>query len=100
MVYTRWKCDRYLYFMPKFLIQDYPGAAIGYASLCFLTWRYFSFCSEETERRNMYYSGYPYWRDPIAKRNEDKYKRLIRDNDVDICDPKWTGVAKSELVAH
>lgn len=97
MVYTRWKCDRYLYFAPKFLFQDYPGAAWGYLGTAAFMWKYLSFCSEETERRTQYYSGYPYWRDPIAKRNEDKYKRMIRDNDVDLLDPKWTGVAKSEL---
>lgn len=97
MVYTRWKCDRYLFYAPKFLLQDYPGAFFGYMFTAAVMWKYTSFCSEETERRNLYYTGYPYWRDPIAKRNEDKYKRLIRDNDIDITDTKWTGVAKSAL---
>ena len=99
MVYTRWKCDRYLYFAPKYLMQDYPFGTLGYAFTTWFVWKYFAFCSEETERKNLYWSGYPYWRDPIAKRNEDKYKRLIRDNNIDITDPKWTGLSKQKLAA-
>ena len=98
MVYARWKCDRFLFFAPKFLIQDYAFVKFGNLFVIAALWKYFSYCSEETERRNLYWTGYPYWRDPIGKRNEDKYKRLIRDNNIDITDPKWTGV-KAAVVA-
>ena len=97
MVYTRWKCDRLLFYAPKYLMQEFAFLnAVNGVVILFL-WKNFSWASEETERRLSYWTGYPYWRDPIARRNEDKYKRLIRDNNVDICDPKWTGVSKSSL---
>ena len=55
------------------------------------------FLSEEEERAVAWPHGYPYQRDPIARRNEDKSLRLIRDNNIDIEDPIWTGVPKSAL---
>jgi hypothetical protein len=78
-------------------MQEYAFmVAMNAVVICFL-WKHFSWASEETERKLSYWTAYPYWRDPIARRNEDKYKRLIRENNVDICDPKWTGVPKTAL---
>lgn len=97
MVYTRWKCDRYMIFAPKFLATEFAFICGIYGAVSIFAWKHFSWCSEETERKVAWWAGYPYWRDPIARRNEDKYKSLIRNNNVDICDPKWTGVPKSQL---
>ena len=98
LAYSRWKCDRQLTFAPKFFVQDSPWTVTLYAFTCFMVWRYFAFAmNEDIERRDAYYAGYPWWRDPIARRTEDKNKRLIRDNNIDITDPKWTGVPKSAL---
>lgn len=98
LAYTRWKCDRQAVFAPKFFAQDSPWTFFLYFLTFFLVWRHFAFAgNEDVERRDAYYAGYPYWRDPIAKRNEDKNKRLIRDNNIDITDPKWTGCTKAEL---
>lgn len=97
MVYTRFKCDRYWVFVPKLLLVDYPMLTAITFTIFATYWRYFSYCSEETERMNAWWAGYPWWRDPIAKRKEDKFKRIIRDNNVDIFDPKWTGVSKSHF---
>lgn len=100
MVYTRFKCDRYPFYLVKYLAQDYP-MPVGLSVLVLgAYWKYFSWCSEETERKNAWWSGYPYWRDPIGKRMEAKYKSLIRDNNVDVTDPKWTGVARDQLHHH
>lgn len=94
MVYTRWKCDRYWAYAVKLMWADY-GIIMGVSGATTLwLWKNMSYCSEETERMHGWWVGYPYFRDPIARRNEDKYKRLIRDNDVDITDPIWTGAAK------
>jgi len=92
MVYTRWKCDRWLAFVPKFYVQDYAFFLGANCACATVVWKYFSWCSEETERKNAWWSGYPWWRDPIQKRKEIKYAQMIRDNDVDITAPKWTGV--------
>lgn len=97
MVYTRWKCDRLYMYTIKYFTHEYPiNAGISIATMTFV-WKHLAYCSEETERRHGWWTGYPHWRDPIARRNEDKYKRLIRDNDIDIADPKWTGVSKEVL---
>jgi hypothetical protein len=93
--YTRWKCDRILFWTPKYLLQDHGFVTCANLLVIFVLWRHFYWMSEETERKNHFWSTYPYWRDPIARRNEDKYKRLIRDNNIDITDAKWTGVAKA-----
>lgn len=71
-------------------------AVVGLLSMMFL-WKHASYCSEETERRKGWWVGYPYWRDPIARRNEAKYKHLITHNNIDIADPKWTGCTKEQL---
>lgn len=98
LAYTRWKCDRQIVFAPKFFAQDSAWTAFLYFLTFFLVWRHFAFAmNEDLERRDAYYSGYPYFRDPIARRNEDKNKRLIRDNNIDIMDEKWTGVCKTQL---
>lgn len=98
LAYSRWKCDRQLTFAAKFFTQDSMWTAFLYSLTFFFVWRFFAFSMcEDMERRDAYYSGYPWWRDPIARRTEDKNKRLIRDNNIDIMDPKWTGVAKAAL---
>ncbi|KAL7703431.1 hypothetical protein N2W54_005273 [Lotmaria passim] len=97
MVYTRWKCDRIPVLQLKLFTQEYNVmAGVGLLSMVFM-WKHASFCSEETERKNGWWAGYPYWRDPIARRNEVKYKQLINNNNVDITDPKWTGCSKEQL---
>lgn len=97
MVYTRWKCDRLPVIQWKLFTQEYPiQAGIGLIAMYFL-WKHANYCSEETERKNGWWAGYPYWRDPIARRNEYKYKQLINNNNVDIADPKWTGCSKEQL---
>ena len=93
MVYTRWKCDRFLVFAPKFLTQDYLFMTMVNLSVCTILWKYCSWMSEETERKNAWWSGYPWYRDPIVKRKEAKYRQMIRNNDVDITAAKWTGSA-------
>ena len=98
LAYSRWKCDRQITFAPKFFAQDSAWTAFLYGITFFLVWKYFAFAMcEDMERRDTYYVGYPYWRDPIARRNEEKNKRLIRDNNIDITDSKWTGVPKAGL---
>ncbi|KAH9598931.1 hypothetical protein LSM04_004164 [Trypanosoma melophagium] len=97
MVYTRWKCDRLPVFQLKLFTQEYPlHATVGILSIMFL-WKHMGHCSEETERKHGWWAGYPYWRDPIGRRNEAKYKQLILNNDVDITDPKWTGCSREQL---
>nr|CCC89749.1 conserved hypothetical protein [Trypanosoma congolense IL3000] len=97
MVYTRWKCDRLPVFQLKLFTQEYPmHAAVGIFTMIFL-WKHMSHCSEETERKHGWWAGYPYWRDPIARRNEAKYKQMIINNDVDITHPKWTGCSVARL---
>lgn len=71
-------------------------AAVGIFTIIFL-WKHMSHCSEETERKYGWWAGYPYWRDPIARRNETKYKQMIINNDVDITHPKWTGCSVEQL---
>ena len=97
MVYTRFKCDRYFTFAAKYWVQEQPQLLAICACFTSFLWLNAAYTSEETERRHGWWVGYPFWRDPIARRNEDKYKSMIRNNDVDICDPMWTGVAKSLL---
>ncbi|EPY24304.1 hypothetical protein STCU_03104 [Strigomonas culicis] len=97
MVYTRWKCDRLPVFQLKLFLQEYPiQAGLGLLSMAFLL-KHATYCSEETERKSGWWVGYPYWRDPIARRNETRYKALINNNDVDVTDPKWTGCSKEQL---
>ncbi|CCW61473.1 unnamed protein product [Phytomonas sp. EM1] len=97
MVYTRWKCDRIPIFTLKLFTQEYPiQTFVGFLSMVFL-WKHANYCSEETERKKGWWAGYPYWRDPIARRNEIKYKQIINNNNVDITDPKWTGSSREEL---
>lgn len=97
MVYTRWKCDRFLVYAQKWVWHDYGHVGGLMIATAVLNWKHTAYTSEETERQNAYCGGYPWWRDPIARRNEQKYKALIRDNSVDIADPKWTGVPKEQL---
>ena len=97
MVYTRFKCDRLWVFAPKYLSNDYAFSASVNIATFVMCWKYFSYTSEATEKKYAWRAGYPQFRDPIAKRNEKKYKSLIKDNDIDICDPKWTGVEKAAL---
>eukprot|EP00758_Cryptobia_borreli_P006111 Tbor_TRINITY_DN5083_c0_g3::TRINITY_DN5083_c0_g3_i1::g.14239::m.14239 len=97
MVYTRWKCDRYWAYAPKLMLGEYPQLMAVTVCMTIWLWKNASYCSEETERKHGWWVGYPFFRDPIARRNEDKYKRMIRDNDIDICHPMWTGVSKEKL---
>lgn len=97
MVYTRWKCDRIPVLQLKLFTQEFAiPAGIGLLGITFL-WKHASFVSEETERRKGWWVGYPYWRDPIARRNEVRYKQLINNNSVDVTDPKWTGCSREQL---
>jgi len=97
MVYTRYKCDRIPLTMLKAYCVDGWSVTLCMAILMHCAWKYFYYCSEEEERRSAWPNGYPWHRDPIARRNEDKARRLIQNNQIDITDPKWTGVSKEEL---
>lgn len=97
MVYTRWKCDRVPVFGLKLFTQIYPIPTLFMLYAIIYLHKHFSYCSEETERRKGWWVGYPYWRDPIARRNEAKYKQLILNNNVDVADSKWTGCSKAQL---
>ena len=97
MVYTRWKCDRLLVYSPKYFASEYATPAAMWTTFFYLVWKLCGIVSEETERLDMHTFGYPWWRDPITLRKQDKYRSMIRDNDIDIMDPKWTGVSKAQL---
>ena len=95
MVYTRWKCDRLFSFTPKFIAIEFPVYYALNLYFCYMVMKYTSNYCEETERRDVWWAGYPYNRDPIMHRNEERYRLTIKQNDIDLLDPKWTGVQKS-----
>ena len=97
MVYTRWKCDRLPLYTFKYLASEYASTFTFWLVGAYCTFKFCGIISDETEREDMHVAGYPWWRDPIRKRKQDKYVSMIRDNDIDLMDPKWTGVPKSAL---
>ena len=99
-MYTKWKCDRTWLFALKFHTCELGILVLCYCTTVVITAKTFGTVSEETERRRAWYGGYPHWRDPIGKRNEVRYKRTMRDNDVDPTDQKWTGVPREVLMAQ
>ena len=98
LAYTKWKCDRFFFYTLKKYVCDMPHLVLHTVIFVTLVNRYI-WVSDETERKGLYMYGYPYWRDPIARRNEIKAKTLIKNNSIDILDPKWTGVPRSSLPA-
>ncbi|KNH04879.1 alpha-mannosidase 2-like protein [Perkinsela sp. CCAP 1560/4] len=98
MVYTRWKCDRLVFYGPKYFCHEYLWIAPLWLTCLYFSYKHFSTVSEETERKYAYVYGYPWWRDPIQIKKQEKYSAMIRDNNIDITDPKWTGVPKDMLL--